>query len=282
MLTHLHPLLDLPPPPLNLFPSFVFGVQPPLPFSSSSLPRSIPHVEYREKQFGYGLLPPHPSSLSSLHTYLGARRIFTLPATLTSNWKLHLFKLRETWFFKNHATSSSTVLNALPSLPPLRSSLFNPPAKPKRHDDRCKFLFFSFFCATLACSTTGSTTESRVVPFTLLWTSGFRFSSRFFVGTVKKLSVERFAILATVESARDFFFSRCEWTFDSGDRTVLYVSVTEIKRNKGRVIYDESSRELHNYFFSIPLILWYYWYTALPTDLSNYLNYISEGSHETR
>lgn len=169
---------------------------------------------------------------------------------------------------------------SLPSLPYARRFLIR--RRNRKDTTTVASSFFFFFCATLACSTTGSTTESRVVPFTLLWTSGFRFSSRFFVGTVKKLSVERFAILATVESARDFFFSRCEWIFDSGDRTVLYVSVTEIKRNKGRVIYDESSRELHNYFFSIPLILWYYWYIALPTDLSNYLNYISEGSHETR
>lgn len=218
MLTHLHPLLDLPPPPLNLFPSFVFGVQPPLlllPFSIHPSRRvSRKAIRLRSSS----LPPPPPFQPTSV-----SRRQKNLHVTCNVNEQLKTAPLQ------TRETGSLKIVLPRPPLPCFersppsysRSSLFNPPAKPKRHDDRCKFFFFFF---APPCSTTGSTTESRARFTLLLWTSGFRFvsfrfSSRFFIGMVKKLSLERFAILVTVESARDFFFFAANEV--SGDKTVF-------------------------------------------------------------
>lgn len=141
MLTHLHPLLDLPPPPLNLFPSFVFGVQPPLlllPFSIHPSRRvSRKAIRLRSSS----LPPPPPFQPTSV-----SRRQKNLHVTCNVNEQLKTAPLQ------TRETGSLKIVLPRPPLPCFersppsysRSSLFNPPAKPKRHDDRCKFFFFFF------------------------------------------------------------------------------------------------------------------------------------------
>lgn len=220
MLTHLHPLLDLPPPPLNLFPSFVFGVQPPLlllPFSIHPSRRvSRKAIRLRSSS----LPPPPPFQPTSV-----SRRQKNLHVTCNVNEQLKTAPLQ------TRETGSLKIVLPRPPLPCFersppsysRSSLFNPPAKPKRHDDRCKFFFFFFFfCATLFNNWFNHRVARPFHPPPLDLRVSFRFSSRFFIGMVKKLSLERFAILVTVESARDFFFFFAANEV-SGDKTVFYM-----------------------------------------------------------